>query len=91
MIVGCYSMDLYCDGALDCPKRQANFDGNAPGQFTGAHRTEASSEVTRAGWRLDHRNNLALCPACNRAKITSPDRLFDPEATTLPPPPRSRP
>lgn len=88
MIVGCYTMDLYCDGAADCKKAAANHQGSAPGQFTGETRAEASRDATLAGWRLDHKKGFALCPACNRAKITAVDRLFDPEAPTMVPPPR---
>lgn len=46
MIVGCYSMDLYCDvkDAFGCRAY--------PGQFTGRTESECIRKARKAGWRV---------------------------------------
>lgn len=61
MIVGCYSLDLYCDSAWSC-------SGQADG-FTGRNRTQATKEAKKDGWRVTHaregKTGRAICPDCN--------------------------
>jgi hypothetical protein len=61
MIVGCYSMDLYCDGS-PCVTTRAYQN-----QFTGETASECRKEARRIGWRFDLTARKAYCPACNRS------------------------
>jgi hypothetical protein len=69
-IVGCYDLNLYCDGPQEeCPRSW----NNRPGQFSGANFREAMAEARRAGWVTQHREAMpregwygrfTLCPTC---------------------------
>jgi len=71
MIVGGYSLHLYCD-ADGCPNGRAL--GHAeysrpPGEFT--HSTNergAMAKARRAGWKLNLRDWTCLCPDCSKKK-----------------------
>lgn len=71
MIVGCYSMDLYCDGATCRGRRlpvqgEAKYDGErVRDQFTGPNLAYASRVARQAGWKLDHKGSRAWCPHCS--------------------------
>lgn len=70
MIVVRYVMDLYCDGAEGCAERDCHpvAGGLAvPLQVTGENRTECTAKAKKRGWKLDHRSDRALCPACAKA------------------------
>lgn len=59
MIVGCYSLDLYCghqhNGEYKCTAW--------PGQFTGRTAAASLRAAKRAGWKVDKRNpDGVLCP-----------------------------
>ncbi len=73
MIVGCYTLDLYCD-TPECENGRAvhtsNSDGiaSAPATFTAEHGSECRKDARRAGWRLELREGLAWCPLCTGRK-----------------------
>lgn len=59
MIVGCYSLDLYCDHPDGGQYRCTNW----PGQWTGTTDRNCYAQARRAGWKLDLRQRQVLCPA----------------------------
>lgn len=69
MIVGCYVLDLYCD---DPRHEKFNSDKSdwylgspeRPAQFVHEHGSRARTLARRAGWKLDVRNDKAICPRC---------------------------
>ena len=58
MIVGCYSLDLYCDGpeASACSPLRSN----QPAQFTGQTERDCLRTARRVGWRFT-RDGKAYC------------------------------
>lgn len=77
MIVGCYTMHLYCDGAKTCPNGGCKIGGGGesvpPAQCTGQTRGECAAKAKKRGWRLNHRTDTALCPACAKAGVKPAD------------------
>jgi len=70
VIVGCYSLHLYCD-TPGCPQAVcrpgSDGIGQPPGEFT--HETDqrgAVAKARRAGWKLDLRHWTCLCPECHK-------------------------
>lgn len=55
MIVGGYSLDLYCDNPQCCDN---------PAYFEGGTASECRKQARRAGWELDLAARTAICPAC---------------------------
>ncbi len=69
MIVGGYSLHLYCD-TNGCPwsTATATSDGGsrAPGEFThDKNERGAVAKARRAGWKLDLRSGTCWCPKCS--------------------------
>jgi hypothetical protein len=72
MMVGCYSLHLYCDTA-GCPNSTAkpsNMPAGAspPAEFT--HQTNeagAFREARKAGWKLNSKDWTCYCPQCVKA------------------------
>ena len=68
MIVGCYSLDLYCDN-FDLMKDQVEdsyghrYD-EFPHQFTGYSRPECVRNARHRGWIVNIPANKAYCPGC---------------------------
>lgn len=65
MIAGCYSLDLYCDN--DSPssvERGEHVYREFPHQYTAEHGSKCRSLARKAGWKLDIKNGLAICPKC---------------------------
>jgi len=64
MIVGCYTMDLYCDNPK-CEAVFAGLDGHRDGiqmGFTGSTRAACARQARRVGWRVGR--TKAYCPRC---------------------------
>lgn len=66
-VVGCYTLDLYCDAGGDmfggtCPHR--GFAGNA--QFTGNTERECLAQARSKGWSFKRRVTLTYCPKCTK-------------------------
>ncbi len=57
MIVGCYTLDLYCDNESDAH----NFR-EFPHQFTAERETDCMRQAAAKGWRF--KDNKAYCPKC---------------------------
>lgn len=62
MIVGGYSLELYCDNILS--KVNKHEYGEFPHQFYGNDRAEAFKEARRHGWRINAKKGTAYCPKC---------------------------
>lgn len=73
MIVGCYTLDLYCD-TPGCRMGRCFYTGDSttpPFQTTAETGAECRTKARRAGWRLDLKNGLARCPKCQKAESVS--------------------
>ncbi len=69
-IVGCYSLDLYCDNT-EAHKGEFN-DGlweALKWETIGRSRAECFRKAKKAGWSIDLRNHLARCPRCKGGRI----------------------
>jgi hypothetical protein len=62
MIVGAYTLNLYCRNR-DEPWRDY-VDMKEPAEFAAEHGSNARQQARWAGWRLDLRANEATCPKC---------------------------
>lgn len=67
MIVGVYSLDLYCEN-----EGEYN-DGIHPFRYllhsyVGETRQECFRKARANGWKLNFRKGTAICPICTRAK-----------------------
>ena len=64
MIVGWYSLDLYCDN------KDVGTDGHSYKQFPKTYSSEFGSTARREarseGWILDREKGTAICPNCSR-------------------------
>lgn len=65
MIVGGYSLHLYCDAAEwgDPPHTYSEF----PHEFTGETYGECAKKARKRGWVL-RRDRTAVCPKCRNSK-----------------------
>jgi hypothetical protein len=66
-IVGCYSVDLYCDYGNDA------FGGGCPTNakltgLTGRNETDCIRPARRAGWTFARDRMKAWCPRCSKAR-----------------------
>jgi hypothetical protein len=67
MIVGCYSLDLYCDAERAYPDGIHEFR-EFPHTFTAELGSVCRKRARKSGWKLDLKNFEAYCPKCNRPK-----------------------
>lgn len=69
MIVGCYTLDLYCD-TPDCPNATCRYAGGGerapPAQFTAEFGSVCRERARKRGWTLK-RDGRAFCPDCTKA------------------------
>lgn len=70
MIVGCYTLDLYCRYWEDQPRGvsafcNTNFDWNHKiFQYTGRTRAECLREARKDGWLVNLKTRKCICPEC---------------------------
>jgi hypothetical protein len=64
MTVGCYSLDIYCDGKHDMWKYSFLF----PVTYTGRTLAACKRQAKKDGWRF-LRSGLTLCSACVEGKV----------------------
>lgn len=78
MIVGGYTLDLYCDNPMEGGTRQERWEHMGSEEYPGAGRAtytheesgaKARASAKAAGWILDMKNSRALCPACVKAGL----------------------
>lgn len=63
MIVGCYSLDLYCDTGHRKDGTTEEYNLADPGQFTGQTEGDCKRDARRAGW-LFRRDGTVYCREC---------------------------
>ena len=64
MIVGGYTLDLYCDHPRHAEHSYAIKNETHPDQYTGETGSECRAKARRRGWKLDLREGQAICPYC---------------------------
>lgn len=70
MIVGCYTMHLYCDTGNSEPGMPGdgagphNYEDPGQGEFVGRTEADCLRQARAKGWRFD-RKRRAFCPRCN--------------------------
>lgn len=65
MLVGCYTLDCYCDAAQEGKPHPSQFRGGWltwPMQYTGETRAECVRKARVFGWRIG--KDRQLCPVC---------------------------
>jgi len=62
MRVGCYTLDLYCDGGGDPFKNDTHKYDEFPHQFTGPTYAKCAKQARNKGWLLGKHD---LCPRCS--------------------------
>lgn len=67
MIVGCYSMDLYCDTNHSQGASSREYGLAQRDQYTGRTEGACKKEARKDGW-LFRRNGKVYCPACVKEK-----------------------
>lgn len=74
MIVGCYSLELYCDKAANETSIYGhNRDGihkykEFPHTFVGERRQDCEREAREMGWMINNKTGICLCPKCSGKK-----------------------
>lgn len=66
MIVGCYTMHLYCDGP------GPHGYGTMPLELTGRTEGECFAQSRKKGWKIDNHEHKAYCPKCKPKKTKEP-------------------
>lgn len=70
MIAGCYSLDLYCENSKpsqDWPDKHGHTWGSFPWQYADELGSVCRARARRAGWIINRKTGVALCPNCNPA------------------------
>lgn len=65
MIIGCYSLDLYCDNESRCKNRDQYGLKRAQGNYTGPNGRAAKSDARKDGWRF--KGDKVFCNACEQS------------------------
>lgn len=65
MIVGCYSLDLYCDTGHSKAESMREYQLAQRHQYTGHSEGECKRQARKDGW-LFKRNGKVFCPVCVR-------------------------
>lgn len=82
MIVGCYTVHLYCDFGKSVAYKSQNqtLHGGRPAylvnhrmEFTGPNLTACLKEAKKDGWRIYPAQGKAKCPSCVKAKSDAAD------------------
>lgn len=68
-VVGCYSLDLYCDTGGDvyggnCPHRPVL--NSVFAQYHGPTEGACMKQARLGGWKFNRDRSKAYCPACSR-------------------------
>lgn len=77
MIVGCYVLDLYCEGYEELPsaRREGRHEYKEfPQQYTGPNGRYCFREARKDGWKLT-KDGKAFCPKCNTKGASPCKRL----------------
>ena len=78
MIVGCYTLDLYCDRFSVSPGEVTDEHGHwyneFPHQFTAELGSECRAKAKQRGWKLNLKDGTALCPKCSGKRKPAGER-----------------
>ena len=70
MIVGCYSLHLYCDNMTPTGGQFYDIAGHRhdefPHEFTNETRQGCFAQARARGWILNYRTDKSLCPKCSK-------------------------
>jgi hypothetical protein len=67
VIIGCYTLELYCNGDPNCKFTLSKGTGaNESAMFTGDTAKQTHTKARKAGWKLNLREGSAICPDCQR-------------------------
>lgn len=67
VIIGCYTLELYCNGDSNCRYTlDKNSGPNESAIFTGETAGQARTRARKAGWKLNIKEGIAICPDCQR-------------------------
>lgn len=66
MIVGCYTLDLYCDNveAGTCKRDKELRWPLFPDNFTDERDSTCRKKAREFGWRINEKTGIAICPEC---------------------------
>ena len=64
MIVGCYTLDLYCENLGPWPDKHGHDFKEFPHQYTAELGSKCRKNAQRAGWKLT-KDGRAYCPRCS--------------------------
>ncbi len=64
VIAGTYTLHLYCDNLGNFPDGTHEFR-EFPWEYTDEYGSNCRSRARQAGWRIDWKKGIALCPKCN--------------------------
>lgn len=69
MVIGGYSLDLYCDFPDEAYKHRgsADFPGAGCANFAAETGPLAKKLAKRAGWKIERGERRAICPSCQKA------------------------
>lgn len=67
MIVGGYSLHLYCDNEEACARRRKYLKTNHD-EFFGETASECRRKARQCGWKVDTMAGTALCPDCAKVE-----------------------
>jgi hypothetical protein len=69
VIIGGYSLDLYCDFYDESWKHRgtAQFPGEGTADFAAESGPSARALAKLAGWKIERGLRRALCPSCQKA------------------------
>jgi len=65
MVVGCYTLDLYCDGDPECRMRKPTHQGSPPAQYSADTEGECKALARKIGW-VFRRDGTVLCRRCRK-------------------------
>lgn len=64
MIVGGYSLHLYCDSERECKAIRESWMTPTFGEFEGTNEADCNRQAKRRGWKI--RNGKCFCPLCSK-------------------------
>jgi hypothetical protein len=72
-VIGCYSMDLYCDAGGDiyggkCPNKPDLYTGGAMAQYTGHTEGDCIRQARKHGWTFNRQKTMAFCKKCSEGR-----------------------
>jgi hypothetical protein len=69
MIMGCYSLHLYCDNySQSSVGRGEHAFLEFPHEFTAELGSTCRKEAKEMGWTFNRQKDIAVCPKCNKRK-----------------------